>query len=250
MQSIYNLFDIPFQSEKVHKKESFRITSRDMDMLEFILEMKFSTIEDIHSKFFRFTKLGEQSSCLRWARERVSNLVRSDFLKVVKDVCHRTLYVVTTKGYLYLRNSRPETQYSKPLQSVDGRTYDHDQKVIQIRSALEDQNIVSEWISERQLSDFEEFRQHLPTEFRPDAIYKSKDGKKVAFELEIARKSKDRYQQKIKKYIQLITENGHQSIFDEAHFVCEKANVMDLIKDYTELFQPCFKFSLLNEILK
>jgi hypothetical protein len=118
MQTVYNLFDMPFQSEKVHKKESFRITSRDMDMLEFILEMKFSTIEDIHSKFFRFTKLGEQSSCLRWARERVSNLVRSDFLKVVKDVCHRTLYVVTTKGYLYLRNSRPETQYSKPLQSV------------------------------------------------------------------------------------------------------------------------------------
>lgn len=250
MQTVYSLMNISFQPEKVVKKDSFRMTSRDMDILEFILEMKFATIEDIHSKFFKFTKVGEQSSCLRWARERVANLVKSDFLKVVKDVCHRTLYIITSKGYFYLRNSRQERHYSKPLLTVDGRTYDHDQKVIQIRTLLEESEIVSSWISERQLSELEEFRQYLPTEFRPDAIYITKDGKKIAFELEIARKSKDRYQQKIKRYIHLITEHGEHPIFSQVHFICEKPSVLEIIQDQAALFQSFFKFNLLSEILK
>lgn len=249
MQTSYTFFDMPFVIEKVTKSESYRMTSRDMDILEFILEMKFSTIEDIHSKFFRLTKTGDKSSCLRWARERVANLVKSDFLKAIKDVCHRTLYIVTSKGYLYLRNSRIENIYSRAIQQVDGRTYDHDQKVIQIRLALEECSVVDKWISERQLSEIEEYRSFLPTEFRPDAIYFA-NGRKVAFELEIARKSKERYQQKIKRYIQLMIEKGHQPIFDQVHFVCEKETVMNLIKDQTELFQPYFKFDLLNEVLK
>ena len=250
MQTVYNFLDMPFQSEKVYKKESFRITSRDMDILEFILDMKFSTIEDIHSKFFKLTKFGERSSCLRWARERVANLVKSDFLKPVKDVCHKTLYIVTSNGYFYLRNSRPECTSARPLQSVDGRTYEHDQKVIQIRTALETSGEIKKWISERQLSEIEEFRQILPTEFRPDAIYETSRGQKVAFELEIARKSKERYQQKIKKYIHLITENAQQPVFDQVHFVCEKETVLTLIQGYTELFQPLFKFNLISENLK
>ena len=250
MQTSYTFFDMPFYTPKVTKAETYRVTSRDMDILEFVLEMKFSTIEDVHSKFFKLTKAGEKSSCLRWSRERVANLVKSDFLKAVKDVCHRTLYIVTSKGYLYLRNSRIDSLCSRPLQSVDGRTYDHDQKVIQIRLALEESGAVNKWISERQLSEVEEYRQFLPTEFRPDAIYHSKDGLKIAFELEIARKSKERYQQKIKRYIQLMLENGNQPIFDQVHFVCEKETVMNLIKDYTELFQTHFKFDLVSDILK
>lgn len=250
MQTSYTFFDMPFYSGKVIKTESYRMTSRDMDILEFVLEMKFSTIEDIHSKFFKFTKTGDKSSCLRWARERVANLVKSDFLKAVKDVCHRTLYIVTSKGYMYLRNSRIENIYSRALQQIDSRTYDHDQKVIQIRLALEESGEIDKWISERQLSEIEEYRTFLPTEFRPDAIYLTKDGRKVAFELEIARKSKERYQQKIKRYIQLMIEKGDQPIFDIVHFVCEKETVMSLIKDQTELFQSYFKFDLLGKILK
>lgn len=249
MQTSYTFFDVPIYSRKVTKSESYRMTSRDMDILEFILEMKFSTIEDIHFKFFKFTKTGDKSSCLRWARERVANLVKSDFLKAIKDVCHRTLYIVTIKGYMYLKNSRTDNFYSRALQSVDGRTYDHDQKVIQLRLALEESGNVSKWISERQLSEIEEFKSLLPLEFRPDAIYETKSGKKVAFELEIARKSKERYRQKIKKYIDLITDGGEKPIFDQVHFVCEKETVCDLIKDQAALFQSFFKFSLLNEII-
>lgn len=250
MQTAYCFFDVAIPSVRVHQKSSFRVTSRDLDILEFILEMKFSTIEDVHSKFFKVTKLGEPSRCLRWTRERVANLVKSDFIKSIKDVCHRTLYIVTQKGYLYLRNSRSQKFYSKPLSSVDGRTYDHDQKVIQIRTVLEENKMVDEWISERQLAERDEYRQLLTTEFRPDGIYKNSEGQKVAFELEIARKSKERYQQKIKRYIQLMTDDEDRRLFEKVHFVCEKEVVLNLIKDQTQLFQPLFQFNFISEILK
>lgn len=45
-------------------------------------------------------------------------------------------------------------------------------------------------------------------------------------------------------------ENGEQPIFDLVHFVCEKETVLELIKDQSELFQSCFQFNLLSEILK
>lgn len=250
MQSVQNLVDVAVRSEKVVRRENFRMTSRDLDILEFILEMKFSTIEDIHSNFFKFTKDGEQSSCLRWARERVANLVKSEFLKVVKDVCYQTLYIVTQKGYFYLRNSRTDRTYPRPISDVDGRYYDHDQKVIQIRTVLQQSEIALHWISERQLTESDEYSKLLSTEFRPDGIYKTPEGKKVAFELEIARKSKERYQQKIKKFIQVISEGGDSPIFHQVHYVCEKEVILNLIREQVALYQPYFQFSLLSEILK
>lgn len=187
MQTAYNFLDMSFQNSKVDRSIRFRITSRDIDIIEYILEMKFSTIGDIHSNFFKVTKIGEESSCLRWARERIANLVKTELLQPVKYVCHKTLYIVTQKGFLFLRNSRSGRIFSRPLLSVDGRTYDHDQKVIQIRSLLEKQGNAQSWISERQLSEREEYRKYLPTEFRPDGIYEADSGQKIAFELEIAR---------------------------------------------------------------
>lgn len=251
MHTAYNFFDVPGQIRKVHKEENFRITKRDLDILEFILEMKFSTIEDIHSKFFKFTQQGSQSSCLPWARERIANLVKSDFLKPIRDVCRKTLYIVTQKGYLFLRNSRTDISFSRPLLSVDGRTYDHDQRVIHLRSAMETQGLATNWISERQLSEIDEVKKYLPTEFRPDAIYIDSNGKKVAFELEITRKSKERYQQKIKRYIQVMTENKDAlPVFESVHYVCEKQKVLELIQSEVALYLPLFRFSLESEIIQ
>lgn len=250
MQTAYCFFELSAYPQKVVREDSFRFTSRDLDILEFVLEMKFATIQDIHSKFFRFTRSGQESSSLRWARERLAILVRTKMLEPLKEVCHKTLYVLTQKGYLYLRNSRDQKNYCRPLLDVDGRTFDHDQRVIQSRIALESSGQIKEWISERQLSEIDEVKKYLPTEFRPDAIYINPQGQKVAFELEIARKSKDRYHQKVKRYIQVMTEGNAQSrIFESVHYVCEKQTVLDLVKSETQLYQPLFQFSLEAEIL-
>jgi hypothetical protein len=91
----------------------------------------------------------------------------------------------------------------------------------------------------------------LSSEFRPDGIYTNSSDQKVAFELEIARKAKDRYHQKVRRYIQVMTEaSGQGRIFDMVHFVCEKQNILELIRKETLLYQSLFIFSLESEIYK
>ena len=251
MQTAYTFFNSTYEYRKVSQNEGYRLTSRDLDIVEFILEMKFATIEMIHSKFFKVTKLGLESSNLRWARQRISVLIRSAFLEAKREICHRTLYTITHKGYLFLKNSRLQKNYCRPLLEIDGRVYNHDQRVAQLRIALEKSGAVKEWISERQLSELDEVKKYLSAEFRPDAIYITAEGKKVALELEIARKSKERYQTKIKRYILVMSEpDSALSLFDSVHYVCEKEKILDLIKSEVALYQPLFKFSLESEILK
>lgn len=251
MQTAYCFFDMQRRTSKLVREESYRFTNRDLDILEFILEMKFATIQDIHSKFFKVTRSGQESCSLRWARERLAVLVKTKMLEPLKEVCHKTLYVLTQKGYFYLRNSRNTKIFCRPLYDVDGRTFDHDWRVIQLRIAFEAKGIAKDWVSERQLSDTEQLAKILSSEFRPDGIYTSESGEKVAFELEIARKSKERYRQKVKKYIQIMIEmDPHSRLFEKVHYVCEKQNVVDLIKIESELYQPLFQFSLESNFLQ
>lgn len=250
MQTAYSFFDLPYVVQKVTSQKGYRLTERELDVLEFVLEMKFSTLEDLHAKFFKVTKLGTVSNSLIWARQRVHKLVKSEMLQILTDVCARPLYVITQKGYLFLRNSRSQKNYCRPLLDVDGRFFDHDQRVAQVRIVLENSGVVKEWISERQLSEIDEYRKCLPTEFRPDAIYVTPEGKRVAFELEIARKTKERYQQKVKRYIHMMTAAPDaERLFEEVHYVCEKEAVWNLIQDHTQLFQPLFRFTMLSEVL-
>ena len=250
MQTAYCFFDGQSYTGKLARIESYRFTNRDLDILEFILEMKFATIQEIHCKFFKVTRSGQESYSLRWARERLAALVKTKMLEPLKEVCHKTLYVLTQKGYFYLRNSRNTKTFCRPLYDVDGRTFDHDWRVIQLRIAFEAKGIAKEWVSERQLSDTDQLAKILSSEFRPDGIYTNESGQKVAFELEIARKSKERYRQKVKKYIQVMTEiDPNSRFFEKVHYVCEKQNIIDLLKIESQLYQPLFQFSLESNFL-
>lgn len=250
MQTAYNYCDFKMNSRKVTTAKGFRFTDRELDILEFITEMKFSTLECIHSKFFKVTKWGSQSNSLTWARQRLLKLIQSDLVQVMSDVCTTPLYVVTPKGFNYLRSSRLHHTFCKPLYEVDGRFFDHDCRVTKVRIQLENLKMTTKWISERQLSEIELFKQSLSSEFRPDAIYTDNEGRKVAFELEIARKAKVRYQTKIKRYIQVMEDpTQSKNLFERVHFVCEKKNILELLKLETALYQHYFTFSLESEIM-
>ena len=102
-----NTFDWEYSFNEliqVNKKQSVRITSRDLEILEFILSMKFSSIEDIHLKFFKVTRSGEESTSLRWARERVNSLKDKGFVQTLNNVCNKSLFLITKKGYQFLKN--------------------------------------------------------------------------------------------------------------------------------------------------
>lgn len=255
MQTAYCFFgteiERPLEPKRSSSGRGFRFVSRDLDILEFILEMKFSDLEIIHQKFFSMTSSGTPSTSDTWARQRIQNLLKAGMLLKVSDVCKQPLLTVTQKGFFYLQNRKPSDGRPRPLLSVDARTFEHDRIVSQIRIALEKSGACTSWISERTLYESEIITRQLSTEYRPDGIYLDFERKKVAIEVELSRKSKDRYTQKIKRYIRLMTENVSESrAFDTVHYVCQKPQILELLRSETQIYSSFFKFSLLSDFLK
>lgn len=231
-------------------KSKLKTTSRDLDIIYFILEMKFSNIQLIHQKFFSTTRFGLKSCSFDYTRQRLSELVKYGLIEKVDTFLKTGLYQTTQKGYFLLCNSNLQRPIPKPSFGVDFRTLDHDLKVSNIRVELEQCDRATNWISERSLCEDEMYRSLFTNEFRPDAIYTGHDGSKVAFELELSRKSKDRYKQKLNRYIQVMTNPAEDCrIFEKIHYVFKDLKLLEYVKSETQLYQPLFNFSLESEFL-
>lgn len=250
MQTAYCFFEAPVQKVKVSRMPKMKIRSRDVEILKFLLEMKVSTLEEIHRKFFRETRDGIPSTSFRWARERLALLIGSGFVRTETAVIKKTLYLGTQRSYLYLKNSFPEQEFCRPTGDVDKYTLDHDLTLVQVRLDLEKRNEVSGWVSEKHLIDHSQEYSGFTTDFRPDGIYQSVENKKVALELELARKTKKRYQEKIKRYTQMLLCADSKRPFESVHYICRDKSIQEIIRSETLLFQPLFKFSLLSDISK
>jgi hypothetical protein len=250
MLTSFVFIDKSIKHQKLTLPKKFKYSPKDLEILDFILKMKFANVEDIHNRFFKLNKFGEPSSGFRWAQYRLTLLTHQKFLKRVSNIGPRYFYIVTMEGYYFLKRANVQANLCKPIDEIDIRTFEHDHQLIQIRNQLENTQEATHWISDRELSEATEFKSSLPFDCRPDAIFKTLNGERVALELEKARKSKDRYQQKIRSYIKLMTEEEtHARPFDRAYFICESKSVLELIRYQTELYQYLFKFELLKNII-
>lgn len=250
MQTAFSYFEINEIKRKSKTTTKLKTTARDLEILYFILEMKFSSIEVIHEKFFSTTRFGLKSFSVDYTRQRLTELVRYGLVNKVDSLLKKNLYQVTQKGYFLLSNSCLEKTIPKISNGIDIRTFDHDLKVSAIRIELERRGQVANWISEKLLSEEEKYRSQLTAEFRPDAIYVNPECEKVAFELELSRKSKERYKQKIKRYIQVMTDPSvHSRIFEKVHYVFKDCKLLEYVKSETQLYQPLFVFSLESNYL-
>ena len=73
---------------------NFKITEREQEILRFILEMKFASVDQIYEKFFQL----EDSKSSRYAYERVQKLVKAGFLVAQKiHTEDKTYYLITLK---------------------------------------------------------------------------------------------------------------------------------------------------------
>jgi len=250
MQTAFSYLGIK-EFKKINKpKSKLKTTSRDLEIIYFILEMKFSNIHLIHQKFFSTTRFGLKSCSLDYTRQRLGELVRYGLIEKVDTFLKTGLYQTTQKGYFLLCNSNLQRPIPKPSFGVDIRTFDHDLKVSNIRVELEQYDKAINWISERSLCEDEKYRPLFTNEFRPDAIYTCTNGSKVAFELELSRKSKDRYKQKLNRYIQVLTSPTEDCrIFEKVHYVFKDLKLLEYVKSETQLYQPLFNFSLESEYL-
>ena len=184
--------------------EVILLTSRDYEIINFVCEMKFASLEDIFEKFFKKLKDGSESKSLWWARERVTELYKHGYLNRIYSFNERKAYYLgTKKGYYELIKGYPSVIPTRPVESINFNTFAHDKLLLSLRLKMENKSQCSKWISDRTLSQFPELCPSIDKSYLPDAIYTTPSGEKIAFELEISRKAKKRYKEKIQSYVKL-----------------------------------------------
>lgn len=222
-----------------HKSENVRLTSRDLDMLEFMNDMKFASVAEIHERFF-LRKGEDRNKPSTAARNRLTSLIFGGFLKGERcGPMGQAFYIVTEKGHTALNNFKPMREHPAPMRGIDKSTFDHDYRVLLTRVFFERNNLLTSWISERQMICEKSLVEGLHEEYHPDAIMVLPDGKRVAYEFENAWKSKDRYQKKINKFLDVMNSDGRKS-FDVVHYLCMKSGVANSLKTLTSAFEDQF----------
>ncbi|MFV3409701.1 replication-relaxation family protein [Bdellovibrio bacteriovorus] len=235
--------EVKEKKKKVRKSNSVILTPRDIAILEFILDMKFASIEDIFEKFFKVTLAGEEAKSNEWAVRRLQQLSKAGYLKGVHSFSERTkFYLATIKAYQEVSRSKPEEEVLKPSRVIDHRTFDHDRLVLEARIMLENKQAASCWVSDKKLRSSTELSGGLTLSNVPDGIYKTETGQKVAFEIELSKKSPKEIISKIKRYVSMMrSENSKVRVFDRVVYVCAKKYSYDLLVKETKIYGDLFE---------
>lgn len=220
------------------------LTKRDVEILKFILDMKFVCVPQVHQMFFK-NKIGGGESKSHWyARERLRELVKCNFLKVVRyRMDGKNYYLGTRKCYEYLNENYADVNVAMPVSDIDIRTFEHDAKVCNARIFLETTSVVHGWKSERFLKKKAFYENgKLARVIAPDGIYTDDSGRQVAFEYEISKKSEGRYREKIEKYVRIMRSGDSKNAihFSHCRFVCENEGVYGALVALTKIYGGLF----------
>lgn len=119
------------------KSSGFRLTERDLELLGFLLDQKFASLEQVYFRFFdvRAKVTDELPQNLFVTRQRLQVLRRAGLITTEKVFSEsKSLYLLTTLGFQIFRARRPHDAFAFPAKDVDFRNYDHDTKVNDCRS--------------------------------------------------------------------------------------------------------------------
>lgn len=229
-----------------------QLTQRDFEIINFVLAMKFASIQEIHHRFFKRKRDGSFSENEWYARERLRMLIEMGYLRTVRYRFEQKNYYVATKhGYELIFYMKAGWMPPKPIAQIDVRTFDHDVQVMKSRLLLEEFESVTSWESDRQLKcQYPEYFQYQGSrDSAPDGVYLSASGKTIAFEYEIAQKSRRRYRDKINKYHECLRRKNNLDgpKYDLVRFVCEKESVFKAITDATVIFKDYFVIEMAQE---
>lgn len=237
------------EKKKVRKQE-VELTERDLRILEFCLEMKFSNAETIFQKFFKVTSMGTESTSVAWTKKRLLQLERAGFLKSTYAFSEGTrFYLATRKAFEALSFYFPQNSFCYPLPQIDHRTFAHDKFILEYRVELEKLNSSCFWVSERMLKANPEFAFGLEGRYAPDAIYKLSKSEMIAFELEISLKAKSRYREKIQKYVYAIRNSKGSSLpLSKVHFVVLNDSVEKILRSQTRIYPEYFEIEKISAL--
>lgn len=226
------------------KIENISLQNRDLEVLKFCLEMKFSDIESLNFRFF-----DPKSLDMFAARKRIQKLEASGFLKSVSMLSGTTrkFYLTTAKGYREVLKVIPEDRLPAVVTKLSVVTFEHDLGVLKLRRLLEEQKRATAWRSERLLKTTAQVSTgRLQRDFMPDGIFTSKQGKVCAFEFENKSKSEDQLREKIFRLKALMEQKD--PVFEACLFVASTDNLKRKIQSITDLIPNRFIVKSVKEI--
>jgi hypothetical protein len=228
-----------------------KLSARDFEILEFILEMRFASLDEVCAKFFKGSPNNKTVDGQWYAMKRLPQLEKAGYLGSSKRFSEtKRLYFANLKAYFLLNYVFPEKNLPRPTETIDARTVVHDYIVLRLRLELEKREIARSWISDRSLKVQTGILGELSEGYSPDGIYKTSDGPSVAFELEIALKSKARYQDKIRRYVQWLREHrNNPEAFKKVHFVTTNESVKKHLDNFTAMYRELFKIEMVSEYI-
>ncbi|SFE28380.1 Replication-relaxation [Thermoanaerobacter thermohydrosulfuricus] len=196
-----------------------QLTKRDLEILYWINRMRYVTVNQVAKKF----KIG-----IWYTYKRLKKLCDDEYLYSLRIFRNKPgVYICTKKGAEIAGSN-----LWAPKHYVNLANYEHDLKVVDLSIELERQG---EWISMREL------RQDSRTDMIPDGVL-IKDGKKIAVEVELTKKSERNLKKKMNYYKRSID-------YDEIWYFVSSRVVYDAVEkaakemDYLKVFY-------LSEVLK
>ena len=223
-----------------------RLTPREIELLEFVLDQKFANQEALYLRFYQ----GEGSKSSRYAYHRLHLLQQNGFLiptRVFTEGCY--YYLASPLSHAIVQGKQPERTVSPPAESIDFRTFEHDRRVMLARVHREKKGEVTNWLSERRLK--QEWTAangyRLAREYMPDAIFTNRAGGHVAFELELAAKTRERVAKKVSRFLEVMKEPS--GAFSRTLFVACSEPVYQMLLSVTRPYPKLFKVMRYEEIV-
>lgn len=243
--------DYKLKSSKELKSVVVEVTERDLKVLNFILEMKFSSAEEVYLSFFEKTYSGQAARNIGWAKKRLLQLERGGYLKSVYLASRtRRFYVATRKAFLLLSDKFPSKNFSAYQNSIDSRFFNHDWLVLKSRLQIESLHPGVTWISEKQIKRSPEFAFGLRGNHAPDGLYVLPNGQMFAFEMEIAQKGSRIYREKIRRYVSLLRDEKNRALgFKGVHYVVARPTAEAILRYESRIFTEYFKIESLSSFM-
>ena len=188
-----------------HKTKTPKIIlqPRDYEILKYILEQKFCSLEAIYFRFFdlRANESDSLPKNLWTVRQRLLKLRSCALIKTEKVLSSgKAHFLLTPLGFKAIGDYFDETIVIKPTKKIDFSLYEHDVRVLMIRSFLEKRGKAKKWFSEKWLRNntlyIGEHGHRFSKDLRPDAVFVNSRGERVALEFEMSRKGIRRLKKK------------------------------------------------------
>gem|GEM_PF-3205679 len=233
-------------------KKHLILTERDLEVLKFLLLMKFADSSQIMRFCFRRRKDNEERTTDKYIKHRLQRLMIEGYVNFFRRPNgFDYIYQISKKGYATMKSFRAQegswVSYPSKLRISE---FHHDWQVIEARIQLERSGRAKEWVSERLIKSQYNIFDNMPARYIPDGLFVNVLGELTAFELEIARKSKIRYQEKIEKYVSLIRSHFKETIrFRRVLFFTMNNEVFKILSEMTRIHPDIFRVEkFLNSI--